>query len=66
MVHQEVDVATATDGLETGQAVVGSPVRIIADTRRMPLLLGRGTTLQQRSGTGWVDVAPGDPVEPFR
>lgn len=59
VVHQEVDLISASDDLGSGAAVVGRPVRIVADTSRMPLLLGRGTTLQQRSGTGWVDVAPG-------
>lgn len=57
--HQEVDLTSTTGGLWAGAAVVGSPVSIVADTRRMPLLLGRRTTLQQRSGIGWVDVAPG-------
>ena len=59
VVHQDLNITASSDGLWSGEAVIGSPVRIVADTRTMPLLLGRATTLQQRVGTGWADVAHG-------
>lgn len=54
--HQEVSVSAETE-LGWGQALVGQPLTITASTATMPLVAGRGLSLQQRVGTGWTTVA---------
>lgn len=54
--HQEVSVSAETE-LGWGQALVGQPLTITASTAAMPLIAGRGLSLQQRVGTGWTTVA---------